>query len=83
MQIPIITCSNCQGSGKTKLSMVMLRTLIAIEQLGTPTIPEIYKRLNEPKHPTALNQRIKKLLALKLIKLAPQIVCGIKRYQLV
>lgn len=82
MRTPIIKCSICLGNGKVQLSPTMMRTLVAIEKLGTPTIPEVFEYLKEDKHPTALNQRIKKLLELKLIE------CGtstgsINRYQVV
>lgn len=68
MPTKTVKCSKCAGSGKAILSPVLYRTLNAITGLGRPTIPELRRYLAEKSlHPTAINRRVKKLTALKLV----------------
>ena len=69
MKREIIDCSACDGTGEVPLSEPMMQTLRAVHNLHPCTTSEIYTQLRDPDiHRSTINQRVKKLLALKLIK---------------
>ena len=68
VKIPIVKCYACNGTGTNSLTAPLLRTLNALNANGPLSIPDIYKTLQESNlHPSAINQRIKKLLKLGLV----------------
>ena len=52
-----------------ELSPCVLKTFRVLASLGTASVPQIYKALDEPDvHVTAINQRVHDLLELNLVK---------------
>lgn len=68
MTAPVIQCTRCHGNGHSQLKGPLLRTYNAIVKLGSPTVPEIVQHLGEAVHPTAVNRRVERLKAMRLIK---------------
>lgn len=68
MNAPFIPCTRCHGNGHSQLKGPLLRTYNAIVKLGRPTVPEIVRSLGEKVHPTAVNRRVERLKAMRLIK---------------
>jgi hypothetical protein len=68
MTAPTIPCTRCHGNGHARLKGPLLRTYNAIAKLGQPTVPEIVRALGEQVHPTAVNRRVERLKAMRLIR---------------
>lgn len=80
-----VCCSRCNGSGKIGLSPVLAKTLAAVKFMGVATIPTIHRRLrmlnSVSEDTTTTNQRVRKLIRLKLVKEVPS--KGFRRYSAV
>jgi len=65
-----ISCPKCSGQGKIKLFDALSPVLAIIQELGTPTIAEIYQRSKDRKRVTsyAVNRRVERLVKLGLVK---------------
>jgi len=64
----LLPCDCCDGKGIKHLERPLLRTYNAISELVHPTIPEIGDYLKERVHHTAINRRVERLMAKKLVK---------------
>lgn len=68
MKDATIRCPACNGNGKTPLKPKLKRCFDAINRLGNPSVPEIFKELHEPVDHTAINQRVRRLVGFRLVK---------------
>lgn len=65
---PTIRCPNCNGKGEAKLPPALKRCFNAIVKLGRPSIKELHGHLGEDIDTTAVNQRVSRLITLKLVR---------------
>lgn len=65
--LPLIDCSECSGSGKQQLPKELAETLLAVRKLKRADANRVRDFVGWKKTPTVINNRLKRLLDLKLL----------------
>lgn len=68
MKRPSVTCPTCKGHGNIQLSNQLSRCISAIKSLGQATVHQIHRRNREKVDITAINNRMRKLMALGFVR---------------
>ncbi|MFI5222629.1 MAG: hypothetical protein ACHQX3_00040 [Nitrospirales bacterium] len=66
---PKIKCRACRGSGAVDLNGPHLRTFNVLKRIGPATAAQVHSRLKENVDTTAINNRLRRMVGLKVVRL--------------
>ena len=79
MKNPLIRCRSCKGKGRLELAGPLAETYQAIQKLGSPSIPQVWRAIGNGMTQSGANRRVERLVGLGLIK-PVESEAGITRY---